>query len=144
MSMTMWKLCCSCGWIWALTRGTVHIKSQYYTDVFLQFFVKEHYSWANLVKVENTGAETLNLLADLLQPIVYLWAHYSASVPIFILCLHSLHRLKSLWGKNFPTVFAKGIWSHLGPGGITKIKIIRIIAFKIGKGKNISLFSEIE
>lgn len=104
--------------------------------------MKGHYLWANLVKVANTGAETLNLLADLPWPIVYLWAHHSASVPIFILCLHTLFRLKNLRGKNFPTVFAKGIWSHLGPQGIAEIKIIGIIAFKIGKGKNISLLWE--
>lgn len=115
ISMTTWKLCYCCGWIWALTRGKVRIKSHYNTDVFLQFIVRQHYSWANLVKADNTEAETLNLLSDLLQPIVYPWAHYSASFPIFILCLHNLFRLKNLWAKNFPTVFAKVIWSHLSP-----------------------------
>jgi len=32
----------------------------------------------------------------------------------------------------------------LGPQGIAEVKIIGIIAFKIGKGKNISLLSETE
>lgn len=127
-------------WIWPLTRGMVHIKSQYYTTMYFCSSL-----WDNII-LEPTWSRirTLNLLADLLRPIVYLWAHLSASVPIFILCLHSLYRLKNLWGKNFPTVFARGIWSHLGPQGIAEVTIIGIIAFKIGKGENIPLLSETE